>query len=213
MMRLLALHNRPSEKMNRNWNDRLPKLLGGNRTSKEYKVMNGFALTAVALIFAAPAWGQSATEKTGVNSVMGIAPTTGDFVLQAAQSDMFEIEASKLAAERADAPTKTFAQQMIADHQKTIDELKQLLGSGEVKATPPSSMAEAQQEMLDKLKSLQGAEFTEQYHSDQVAAHKDAVDLFKRYGDEGENAVLKAWAAKTRPALEHHLHMAEEMDK
>ncbi|UXN66313.1 DUF4142 domain-containing protein (plasmid) [Phyllobacterium sp. A18/5-2] len=61
--------------------------------------------------------------------------------------------------------------------------------------------------MLAKLKDLQGTEFTEQYHSDQVATHKDAVDLFQRYGDGGENAVLKAWAATTRPALEHNLHM------
>lgn len=38
---------------------------------------------------------------------------------------------------------------------------------------------------------------------------EDAVDLFKRYGDEGEDAELKAWAAKTRPALEQHLMMAK----
>jgi putative membrane protein len=74
-------------------------------------------------------------------------------------------------------------------------------------------MTSTQQEMLDKLKNLQGADFTEQYHSDQVSAHKDAVDLFKRYGEQGENADLKAWAAKTRPALEHHLMMAQDLDK
>lgn len=175
--------------------------------------MNKFALIAFAVMCTAPAFAQSAAEKTGVNSLVGVAPSTEDFVLQASQSDMFEIESSKLAAERADAPTKTFAQQMIADHQKTTDEMKKLLQSDQVKATPPTSMAEAQKKMLAKLKDLQGTEFTEQYHSDQVAAHKDAVDLFQRYGEGGENAVLKAWAATTRPALEHHLHMAEELDK
>jgi putative membrane protein len=102
---------------------------------------------------------------------------------------------------------------MIADHQKTTDEMKQLIQSGQVKVTPPTSMSDAQKEMLDKLNGLQGTHFTEQYHSDQVSAHKDAVDLFKRYGDGGENAELRAWAAKTRPALEHHLQMAEGLDK
>jgi putative membrane protein len=34
---------------------------------------------------------QSVGEKTGVNAVVGIAPTTQDFVTEAAQSDMFEI--------------------------------------------------------------------------------------------------------------------------
>ena len=60
-------------------------------------------------------------------------------------------------------------------------------------------MTSSQQTMLDKLKGLQGEDFTKQYHSDQEDVHEDAVDLFKRYGEEGENADLKAWAATTRP--------------
>jgi putative membrane protein len=175
--------------------------------------MKKLAVTAVALMLATPAFGQSATEKTGVNTLIGVAPKTEDFVLEAATSDMFEIESSKLAAERADAPSKAFAQQMITDHQKTTEEMKQLVDGGKVKVALPTSMTSTQQKMLDKLKNLQGADFTEQYHSDQVSAHKDAVDLFKRYGEEGENADLKAWAAKTRPALEHHLMMAQDLDK
>ncbi|MBX5166887.1 MULTISPECIES: DUF4142 domain-containing protein [unclassified Rhizobium] len=157
---------------------------------------------------------QSAAEKTGVNSVMGVAPKTEDFVTEAAASDMFEIESSKLAVERSqDAATKTFAQQMITDHTKTSEELKALVSGGKVKATIPTAMSSAQQSMLDGLKKLNGDDFTKQYHSDQEDAHEDAVDLFKRYGDEGENADLKAWAAKTRPALEHHLMMAKDMNK
>ena len=125
---------------------------------------------------------------------------------------MFEIESSKLAAERAEAPTKAFAQQMIADHQKTTDEVKQLVQSGRVKVTPPTSMSDSQKEMLDKLNGLQGNDFNEQY-SDQVSAHKDAVDLFKRHGDGGENGEFNAWAAKNAAGLEHHLQMAEDLDK
>ena len=175
--------------------------------------MKTFAATALAIMLAGPALAQSATEKTGVNSLVGIAPKTEDFVLEAATSDMFEIESSKLALERSDVQTKTFAQQMLSDHQKTTAEMKQLIDGGKVKVALPTSMTSTQQEMLDKLKNLQGTDFTEQYHSDQVSAHKDAVDLFKRYGEQGENADLKAWAAKTRPALEHHLMMAQDLDK
>jgi putative membrane protein len=155
---------------------------------------------------------QSTAEKTGVNSVIGVAPKTEDFVLEAASSDMFEIESSKLAMERSNEKTKPFAQQMLTDHQKTSDELKAMVTSGEVKATIPTAMSAAHQGMLDGLKRLQGEEFTKQYHSKEDV-HEDAVDLFKRYGDEGDNAELKAWAAKTRPALEHHLQMATEMNK
>jgi len=175
---------------------------------------NAIALAGLAVMLAAPAFAQSAAEKTGVNSVMGVAPKTEDFVTEAAASDMFEIESSKLAVERSQDPaTKTFAQQMIADHTKTSDELKALVSGGKVKAMLPTAMSSAQQSMLDDLKKLNGDDFTKQYHSDQEDAHEDAVDLFKRYGDEGDNADLKAWAAKTRPALEHHLMMAKDMNK
>jgi putative membrane protein len=177
--------------------------------------MNKFGLAAAIFIAASStsAMAQSAAESTGVNSLIGVAPKTADFVTEAASSDMFEIESSKLALERGDPATKTFAQQMITDHTKTSTEMKQMIESGKVEATVPTAMTSNYQSMLDALKPLQGDEFNKQYHSDQQDVHEDAVDLFKRYGDEGENAELKAWAAKTRPALEHHLQMATDMNK
>ncbi|SFB57141.1 putative membrane protein [Rhizobium sp. NFR07] len=173
-------------------------------------------LIYVSLILAAATsavFAQSTAEKTGANSLMGVSPKTEDFVTEAASSDMFEIESSKLALERSDAQTKTFAQQMLTDHQKTSDELKDLISAGKVKATVPTAMSSSHQSMLDDLKKLNGDDFTKQYHSDQEDVHENAVDLFKRYGDEGENAELKAWAATTRPALEHHLKMATDLNK
>ncbi|EJT00978.1 DUF4142 domain-containing protein [Rhizobium sp. CCGE 510] len=175
--------------------------------------MKRFIIASLALSLAVPAFAQSAAEQTGVNSLIGVPPKTEDFVKEAATSDMFEIASSKLAVERGDDATKAFAQQMVADHQKTSDELKALVSGGKVKAALPSAMTSAQQSMLDKLNGLQGDDFNKQYHSDQESAHEDAVDLFKRYGDEGDNPELKAWAASTRPALEHHLEMARELNK
>jgi putative membrane protein len=78
----------------------------------------------VFLLSATSAMAQSTAEKTGINAMAGIAPTTQDFVTEAARSDMFEIQSSKLALNSADARTKEFAQKMIDDHTKTTDELK-----------------------------------------------------------------------------------------
>lgn len=136
---------------------------------------------------------------------------TEDFVKEVSMSDMYEIETSRLALERADAATKTFAQQMMQDHQKTTSELKQLLDSGKVKAAATSTMSEDQNEALGKLKELQGAEFTDEYRDNQIDAHEDAVDIFGRYADSGDNPDLKAWAAKTLPVLKHHLEMARAL--
>ncbi|RDJ03274.1 DUF4142 domain-containing protein [Rhizobium grahamii] len=175
---------------------------------KRLLIASGFAI-----VLASSAFGQSAAEKTGVNSLIGVAPKTEDFVTEAAASDMFEIASSKLALKRSDDATKTFARQMITDHQKTTEEIKALVSAGKVKATIPTDMSKSERNMLDKLQKLQGDDFVKQYHSDQEEAHEAAVDLFKRYGDGGDNADLKAWAAKTRPALEHHLQMAKDLNK
>ena len=165
------------------------------------------------LLMAGPVCAQSVGEKTGVNSVLGVSPSTADFVKEAASSDMFEVQSSQLAAERADDATKTYAKQMIADHQKTTDELQKMINSNAVAATMPTAMSSAQQSMFDKLKGLNGGDFTKLYHSDQVSAHKDAVSLFKRYADGGDHAGMKEWAIKTEPTLEDHLRMAQDLDK
>ena len=175
--------------------------------------MNKFAIGACLLLIASPALAESMGEKMGVNSTLGISPRTSDFVTEAAISDMFEIQASQLAAQRSDDATKTFAQQMISDHQKTSAELKDLIQSKKVNATIPADMDSAHKKMLDKLNALNGNDFTKLYHDDQVSAHKDAVSLFQRYAKGGRNAALKTWAAQTEPNLEHHLQMAKDLDK
>jgi len=173
------------------------------------------ALTAVSsVLITEPALSQSAGERTGVNSVLGVAPKTEDFVTQVAVSDMFEIESSKLAQQKAASPQiKTFASQMVGDHGKTTAELKTLVSGGKVKAPLPAVMDSSHQSKLDKLKGLSGADFDKQYVSDQQAAHKDAVDLFERYAKGGDNADLKNWAGKTVPALKHHKDMADKLPK
>ena len=154
---------------------------------------------------------ETLSEKTGVNSTLGIAPTTKDFVHEAAISDMFEIQSSKLAEGRTDGPTKAFAEKMVRDHTKTTDELKPLAMKAHI--DPPASMDESHKKMLDKLEGLKGADFAKQYHEDQDSGHKDAVSLCQRYSMGGEDADLKAWAGKTLPTLEEHLQMAQNLDK
>lgn len=165
-------------------------------------------LAALASVLAAPAYAQSVPEKTGINSTLGIAPKTEDFVKEVAISDMFEIESSKLAQTKASGASKTFADHMVQDHTKTSTELKSKVAG---KMQLPTALDSAHQSKLDKLKSLNGADFTKQYNSDQVSAHKDAVNLFERYSKGGDNADLKAWAGSTLPALQMHLKMAQDL--
>jgi putative membrane protein len=170
-------------------------------------------IAAACVLLAGPALAQSLGEKTGVNSALGVAPATADFVKEVAISDMFEIESSKLAAQKGNAQEKSFAQQMVTDHTKTSGELKSLVSGGKVQATLPTALDSSHQSKLDKLKSANGKDFSSDYNSYQVSAHEDAVSLFERYAKGGDNSELKNWAGKTLPALKHHLDMAKELGK
>lgn len=174
--------------------------------------MKTIATSLALFLISSAALAQSTAETAGVNSALNIPPKTEDFVKEVSMSDIFEIESSKLALQKGNAATKAFAQQMIDAHEKTTAELKGLIDGGKVTAPAATGMSDAQKKSFDELKDLSGKEFDDAYQDDQEDAHEDAVDVFKRYASEGENADLKAWAAKTLPALEHHLKMAENLD-
>jgi putative membrane protein len=176
--------------------------------------MKTFLMTAVlaAALISSSAFAQSAGEKTGINSALGIAPKTEDFIKEAAMSDMLEIEAAKIAQQKGNAVEKKFAEKMVTDHTKTSTELKGLV-SGEMKSAIPASLDDASQKKLDKLRDAKPEDFAGQYDPMQVSAHKDAVSLFDRYAKGGNDPKLKDWAGQTLPALQHHLEMAQEIDK
>lgn len=165
------------------------------------------------LLISTSAFAQSVGEKTGVNSTLGISPTTADFVKEAAMSDMTEIAASKIGEDRGNAPEKSFSGQMITDHTKTSTELKGLVSGGEVKADIPTALDSSAQSKVDKLKNAKPNDFSSDFDSMQVSAHKDAVSLFERYAKGGDNPKLKEWAGKTLPTLQHHLEMAQDLNK
>ncbi|BAK82759.1 DUF4142 domain-containing protein [Komagataeibacter medellinensis] len=169
------------------------------------------AILGLALCISVPAIAQSVPEKTGINSLMGVAPRTADFVKIATINDMFEIQSSELALQNHDPALTAFATQMIEDHKKTSAALKDQLRSGTVQLAPPTALDESHQDMLDKLKTLHGRDFALQYRSDQIEVHQDAVSLFRRYGEGGENAGLKTWASNTVPTLESHLQAARAL--
>jgi len=175
--------------------------------------MKRTAIVALCTLFAASAGAQSIGAKSGVDSMMGVTPSTEDFVKEVAMSDMLEIQSSKLALEKGDAQAKSFAQRMITDHQKTTAELQGLIKTGTVKVTPPPELDSVHQSKLDKLRKETDRDFANSYDELQVSAHKDAVSLFERYAKGGDNPQLKDWAGKTLPTLQQHLQMAEALNK
>ena len=114
--------------------------------------------------------------------------------------------------QKGNAEEKKFAEMMLADHTKTSTELKSMVPAN-LKAALPTALDDASQKKITKLRDAKPENFASEYDSMQVSAHKDAVSLFERYANGGEDPKLKDWAGKTLPALKHHLEMAQALDK
>lgn len=134
--------------------------------------------------------------------------STQEFVTKVAISDMFEMQSSKVAAQKGNAESKSFAQRMIKDHTKTSRELKGMIGK---KAKLPTALDAEHQQKLARLQKVAGDEFNSTYATMQVQAHEEAVKLFEGYSSSGDDAQLKEWATKTLPALKEHLEHAKKL--
>jgi putative membrane protein len=124
---------------------------------------------------------------------------------------MFEVQESKAAVEKtATDGIKKFANHMIDDHTAANKELAKLASDKTV--TIPTELEKNQQKQIDDLNQLSGTDFDKQYVKDQLDAHKDAVKLFQKEIDDGQDTDVKQFATRTLPTLQHHLAMVEALD-
>jgi putative membrane protein len=129
---------------------------------------------------------------------------TGAFVSNASQSDMYEIEAAKTAQARTKNPEiKAFAKMMATDHAATSKKMAPLAAAAG--KTPADKLDQRRQGFVDNLKTASDADFDKVYVDQQVAAHKEALDLMTGYAKDGADAGLKDAAAKTAPKVQMHL--------
>lgn len=132
------------------------------------------------------------------------------FAKKAAASGLAEVADGKMAADKAsDSQVKQFAQEMVTDHTKANNQLTQIAEGKSLSL--PMEPTKRDQAKADKLDKMSGASFDKKYIAGQIAAHKEAVALFKKESARGKDADLKQFATQTLPILEHHLQMAESL--
>jgi putative membrane protein len=74
----------------------------------------------------------------------------------------------------------------------------------------PTKPDAAHQQLTKRLETMKGTDFDRLYIEEAgIKDHKDAVDLFTRQANSGQDADLKAFAAKTLPTIKHHLEMVQ----
>jgi putative membrane protein len=139
--------------------------------------------------------------------------TTKGFVTAAATSDMYEVEAGKIAEKRAQSDdVKSFAAQMVKAHTGTTKKLKGIIASNNIAVTPPAHLDNRRQGMIDDLRGAKAADFDHRYLVQQEAAHKEAQILMRGYAKDGDNAPIKSFASDTLPAVQDHLKMVQDLE-
>lgn len=149
---------------------------------------------------------------TGAGAGQMLSSMDRKFMMQAASGGMAEVALARLATERAASDAvKQYAQHMIDDHTRANDELMQLAASKGV--TLPTTPDAKHQAMLAKMQALSGAAFDREYiRSAGIKAHMQMQKLFQKESTGGRDADTKAWAARTLPAVQDHLRMAQSMN-
>jgi len=140
------------------------------------------------------------------------APSTSDFVQTAAMSDMYEVEAGKVAGQKGQSDAvKQFGQHMVEAHSQTTEELKGIVQQQSIKANLPTKLDSRHQSKIDDLNKARAEDFDKAYAKQQVSAHEDAEKLFSKYADKGDNDSVKAFATKTLPVIKQHLEEAKKL--
>ncbi|MET0330840.1 MAG: DUF4142 domain-containing protein [Dyella sp.] len=132
------------------------------------------------------------------------------FVHAASAAGMTEVQASQLALTQAKNPAlQGFAATMVQDHTAANNALLDLAKRKGYSVEPGPTPTE--QEALRGLKSLHGDAFDAKYAQMMLKDHHEAVALFTKEANGGQDADLKMFANKTLPTLQHHLSMAQAL--
>jgi putative membrane protein len=130
------------------------------------------------------------------------------FVEEAGTSNLAELKVAKLALDRGSSTqVKDLAQQLIDDHTKAGDQLKQI--ADEQGFSLPSEPTAKQKAIYDHLARLSGSAFDQAFLKQMKTDHQNAVSLFQRESTSAQDPQLRSFASETLPTLEHHKQMVQ----
>ncbi len=133
---------------------------------------------------------------------------TADFLVNAANGGMMEVELGKMAQQNARSQqVKDFGNMMVTDHSKANEELKAIAQARNVKL--PTLVEGKHRDHMNDLGKKSGAEFDKAYMDMMVDDHQDDIDEFEKAANNLSDEGVKAFAAKTLPVLRTHLQAAK----
>lgn len=153
-----------------------------------------------------PGMGNGAMTTTGSKSM------DKSFVKKALEGSMGEVQMGKLALDKSsNDQVKQFAQHMVDDHTKMIDQMKPV--AEQLGVTVPDNPPSSEMKKMDKMKALNGDAFDKAYAKDMVADHKKDDKDFKQEAQTTQNSQLKDVVTQGDQVIQQHLQMAQQLNQ
>ena len=127
-----------------------------------------------------------------------------EYLVDAAEVDMKEIELGKLAETKStSADVKALAKMMIDAHTKASADTKALAAKKGI--TLPAALTEKGEEARKDLNDKTGADFDKAYADAMVDGHEKTIKEIEKASEKAKDPDVRMWAAKMLPELRKHL--------
>jgi putative membrane protein len=151
---------------------------------------------------------------SGADGVASNKPTAMEktFIKKAAGGGIMEVELGRLAAEKGGSDeVKDFGNQMVKDHSKINDNLKEV--AAKLNVTMPSGTSSKHHAAIEKMSGLSGADFDKAYVAAMVTDHEKDIAEFEKADKEVKNPDLKKFIEDALPMMKDHLEKIKKFDQ
>ncbi len=140
----------------------------------------------------------------------GATEATETVINGVALTDLYQIQAGKIAEAKAQSPAvKDFAKMMVADHATMTNQMKHVFAA--LGAKVPTELGPRGSRMIDALNAASPADFDKVYLNQQEAAQAAELAVLRVYADSGESTDIKPAAEKRIPTVKAHLDKVHEL--
>jgi putative membrane protein len=157
------------------------------------------SVAALSLAVASAAFAQGKMSDTDTKAIKNLA-----------EANLAEIEAGKLAAEKAQSPqVKQFGSRMVQDHTQMLDDLKKIAQSKGVDLPGSAGMGDRASTL--ELRTKSGASFDKAYMDNMVKDHEKDVKEVGELAQQVDDPQLKSAIQKAHSKIQQHLSQAKQI--
>ncbi|WP_181885603.1 DUF4142 domain-containing protein [Trinickia dinghuensis] len=139
-----------------------------------------------------------------------VTPVDQQFMLTAASEEIAEVDMAELAERHAGDPAvKAYGHRLAQEYTHINAELSQLADRKRVNLI--NAMDPANRTLYEELTNLNGKLFDREYLRAQINIHRMGNGLYESEAQAGEDADVKAFAAKNAPVGVEHLQLAQAL--